>query len=45
MKSNSSSPKFPSSKAEWKKIVAAAPGDDRDLTRAEKAALKLAREL
>ncbi len=40
MKSNSSSPKFPSSKAEWKKIIAAAPGDDRDLTRAEKAALK-----
>lgn len=40
MKSNSSSLKFPSSKAEWKKIIAAAPGEERALTHAENAAIK-----
>lgn len=40
MKSNSSLPKFPASKAEWKKVIAAAPGEDRALTSAERAVLK-----
>lgn len=40
MKSGTSSRKLPSSEAQWEKVIAEAPGKDRALTAAEKAARK-----
>jgi hypothetical protein len=40
MKSDTSSPKLPTGKAQWEKIIALAPGEDRLHTTAENAARK-----
>ena len=40
MKSDTSSPKLPTSKAKWEKVIALAPGEDRLPTTAENAARK-----
>ena len=40
MKSNTSSLKLPTSKAQWEKVIALAPGEDRLPTMAEKTARK-----
>lgn len=40
MKSDTSSPKLPTSKAQWEKVIALAPGEDRLPTTAENAARK-----
>ena len=42
MKSGTSSRKFPASKAQWEKVIAAASGEDRALTAAEEAARRKA---
>ena len=42
MKSDTSSPKLPTSKAQWEKVIALAPGEDRLPTTAETAARKSA---
>ena len=42
MKSDTSSPKLPTSKAQWEKVIALAPGEDRLPTTAENAARKSA---
>ena len=38
MKSDTSSPKLPTSKAQWEKVIAHAPGEDRLPTTVENAA-------
>ena len=40
MKSNTSSPKLPAGKAQWKKVIALAPGKDRPPITAENTARK-----
>ena len=42
MKSDTSSPKLPTSKTQWEKVIALAPGEDRLPTTAENAARKSA---